>query len=71
MSYVPVEGLKACRRCGELKDVVKFRVFRRHGDPNREYRRSWCRDCDREYGRQWRARNPGYHAAWSKRYRRL
>ena len=71
MSYVPMDGHKACRRCGESKPVTQFRIFRSHGSPDREYRRSWCVPCEREYGRAWRRRNPGYHAEWSRRYRSL
>ena len=71
MSYVPMEGDKACRRCGERKTVQDFRVFRSQGSADREYRRSWCIACEREYGRAWRRKNPGYHAEWSRRYRSL
>ncbi len=71
MSYVPVAGRKVCRRCGDAKDVSQFRVFRRYGNPDREYRRSWCKECDRAYGRDWRLKNPGYHAEWSRRYRSM
>lgn len=71
MSYVPMEGEKSCRRCGETLPVTEFRVFRAYGDRNREYRRSWCMGCERDYGRAWRRRNPGYHAEWSRRYRSL
>ena len=72
MSYVPTEGVKQCRRCLKDKPVTEFRVFdkgRVTGD--RQYRRSWCRDCDREYVREWRRRNPGYHAERARRYRAL
>jgi len=71
MSYVPLDGHKECRRCGETKPVERFRIFRSQGSRDREYRRSWCRACEREYGRTWRERNPGYHAEWSRRYRSL
>ena len=71
MSYVPVTGSKVCRRCGEEKDVTEFRTFRRYGAKDREYRRSWCRDCDRQYVREWRKRNPEYHAEAARRYRAL
>jgi hypothetical protein len=71
MSYVPKTGSKVCRCCGNAKEVHEFRVFRVYGASNREYRRSWCRPCERAYGRAWRRRNPGYHAEWSRRYRAL
>ncbi len=71
MSFVPVQGTKACRKCGEQKEVTEFRVFRRYGQTDREYRRSWCMGCDRAYARQWRERNPGYHKEWSRRYRAM
>ncbi len=71
MSYVPQEGSKGCRRCGATKHVTEFRVFRVHGAAEREYRRSWCKTCERAYSRTWRAKNPGYHADWSRAYRAL
>lgn len=71
MSYVPTEGEKGCRRCGGTKPVTEFRIFRVYGASDREYRRSWCRTCERDYGRSWRRENPGYHAEWSRRYRAL
>lgn len=71
MSYVPTEGEKVCRACGTQKPVTDFRVFRAYGSPDREYRRSWCMDCERDYGRRWRRRNPGYHAERSKAYRTM
>ncbi len=71
MSHVPMDGQKDCRRCGRQLHVTKFRVFRSYGAADREYRRSWCIECEREYGRAWRRKNPGYHAEWSRRYRSL
>ena len=71
MSYVPEQGTKLCRRCGEAKSVHQFRVFRVYGSEDREYRRSWCKECERSYSRAWRKRNPGYHADWSRAYRDL
>jgi len=71
MSYVPTEGRKTCRCCGASKPVTGFRIFRSYGSPDREYRRSWCLDCEREYSRAWRRRNPEYHATWSRRYRAM
>jgi len=71
VSYVPVEGQKVCRNCGVSKAVVEFRTFRVYGAADREYRRSWCSDCEREYGRAWRRRHPGYHADRSRYYRAL
>ncbi len=71
MSYVPTQGLKHCRRCSCEKDVQEFRVFRVYGSEDREYRRSWCKNCERTYSRDWRKKNPGYHADWSRAYRAL
>jgi hypothetical protein len=71
MSYVPQDGSKNCRRCGDHKHVTEFRVFRVYGSTDREYRRSWCKDCERAYSRSWRAKNPGYHAEWSRAYRSM
>ena len=71
MSHVPMEGEKICRRCGDSKRVTEFRVFRCRGSQDREYRRSWCVECEREYGRSWRQKNPSYHAEWSRRYRAM
>jgi len=71
MSYVPTEGMKSCRRCGNEKNVNEFRVFRVYGSEDREYRRSWCKNCERAYWRGWRRENPGYHADWSRAYRAL
>ena len=71
MSYVPNEGSKRCRRCEELKPVTEFRVFRVYGSAEREYRRSWCKACERAYSKEWRQKNPGYHAEWSRAYRSM
>ena len=71
MSYVPQNGSKTCRRCGNDRPVTEFRVFRVYGSQDREYRRSWCKECERTYSRAWRKRNPGYHADWSRNYREL
>ena len=71
MSHVPTDGIKTCRRCNVAKPVTEFRTFRAYGAQDREYRRSWCRECEREYGRAWRQRNPGYHARWSRQYRAM
>ena len=71
MSHVPTEGTKRCRRCDEAKPVQEFRRWRMWGDKTREYRRAWCVDCEREYGREWRRKHPGYHAAKARAYRAL
>ena len=71
MSHVPVTGTKVCRGCGVEKDVAEFRAFAKYGDPDRRYRRARCWDCEAQYARQWRLRNPGYHAERSRRYRAL
>jgi len=71
MSYVPLDGSKTCRRCLVEKPVTDFRVFRTYGAADRAYRRCWCLECERAYTREWRLRNPGYHADWSRRYRAM
>ena len=71
MSYVPMDGLKMCRCCGTARPVTEFRVFRSYGAAEREYRRSWCMTCEREYSKAWRERNPTYHSEWSRRYRAM
>ena len=61
--------MKLCRRCGESKSVHEFRVFkiRRWADaPPSVYRKSWCFDCENEYQREYRRRNPDSDACKAK-----
>ena len=41
---------KECRRCGDTKGIGSFRQYTdRRGAKPRTYRRTVCRECDREY----------------------
>lgn len=70
VSHVPT-GRKVCRKCLRKRDTKFFRIWRKYGAKDREYLKAWCEDCENEYARQWRARNPSYHREWSARYRAL
>lgn len=56
LNYPPLENTmensedsKTCTNCGQVKPLTSFRV-----------KKSRCKDCEREYARQWRAENPDY-----------
>lgn len=58
---------KACTQCGVEKELGEFRVHRGlHG------RSSWCRECERQYTRDWTEDNRDEHnerrrEAWAKK----
>lgn len=50
----PVGTMKRCSKCGEVKPLDEFHRNKRN---KRDGRQSRCRDCQREYNRQWYAAN--------------
>lgn len=55
-----------CSRCGQ-DDPLEFRANSRM----RSGLHSWCKECQRQAVRDWRARNPEYEAAYNERRRVL
>lgn len=66
--------MKLCRRCGDEKHPTQFRIFKKHRRKDGRvsvYRKSWCRECERAYYREWQRRNPGYAARKSREYKAM
>lgn len=58
------DATKPCSKCGEIKLLSEFRLDRKM----RLGRKSQCRKCEAEAGRQWRAINPEAHAESNRRW---
>ena len=57
--------MKRCMRCGQLKPRSEFHVQNKATDRLH----SWCKDCMREYHRQWYKANPDKVRAHARKYR--
>ena len=56
---------KVCKTCGKLKPIECFRKVSKA-----QWYYHQCKDCHREYNRQWRKRNKKRVSEWNKRYAR-
>ena len=57
--------MKSCSGCKETKSYKEF--FRHRG--TKDGYQSHCGDCHRAMSRQWRVKNPGYHARYKRQER--
>lgn len=51
-----MEG-KVCAKCGEWKTLEEYHKNKKTKDG----RGTYCKECQKEYQKQWRENNPGYH----------
>jgi len=52
--------MKICLKCGELKSLEEFYLDK----TSKDGKRSACKECIKEYDRQWRIKNPEYYRQW-------
>lgn len=57
--------MKKCNTCGIAKPLEQFNKHKR----TRDGRKPKCRDCEKEYNRQWREMNPTYYQDWNEKNR--
>mgnify|MGYP006908351622 CR=1 len=58
--------MKHCKVCGLDKP---FDQFNKH-PKTKDGRKPKCRDCEKEYNRQWREMNPEYNREWNEKHKR-
>ena len=57
--------MKKCNTCGIQKTIDQFNKHPRTKDGKKPK----CRDCEKEYNRQWREMNPTYYQDWNEKNR--
>ena len=53
---------KRCTKCGQRKLLEEFNRSKKHKDG----RRTECRECQKDYNKQWRGSNPNYSKQWKE-----
>jgi hypothetical protein len=56
---------KRCTICGEIKPISEFSF---HNKAKKIYQ-VWCRECQKEYKKQWDKKNPEYNRQWTENNR--
>ncbi|MBE0563691.1 MAG: hypothetical protein IH622_23130 [Ochrobactrum anthropi] len=52
---------KTCRRCNTSKPISCFALMKgKNSFKNKEQHHSYCKDCNNNYAREFRKKNPGY-----------
>ena len=56
--------MRRCKKCGKLRELSEYSW----SDKKRGYKKSKCKECEREYNKNWKKENPDYFKKYNKKY---